>query len=279
MATLLQLALVFLMIYGLVRLGAKGIAGLGGARYRAYRQVANRFGGRYESRGLVDPPTVSFMHQGSLMRVGLAPVISGQPPLPRTRVVARFGRGLPFRMELLPVGRPAPPQPPKGTRLVRTGSEDLDKSYVIQANDPDIARDFLTPAGVRQALEALRRLAPPSGMLVSVNPERMLVQVDRNLGQSAAQLDLAVRAAILLHDSLCNGVSDRVNQGIEIVAAGWTPSEEGPVECKVCGESIVGPHVLCSTCHTPFHKDCWGYVGGCSTFGCTSRTSTAAANP
>ena len=60
-------------------------------------------------------------------RVGLAPVVPGQPANPRTRVVARFRRGIPFRLELAPVSRPAPPQPPKGTRIVKTGDPEFDR--------------------------------------------------------------------------------------------------------------------------------------------------------
>ena len=78
MRQLIALALFLLVMYGFVRLVASGLAGLTGSRFRAYRQLAQRYRGRYENRGLVDPPTVSFTHNGSSVRVGLAPVIAGQ---------------------------------------------------------------------------------------------------------------------------------------------------------------------------------------------------------
>ena len=43
---------------------------------------------------------------------------------------------------------------------------------------------------------------------------------------------------------------------------------EGQISCRVCGEAILGPCVLCSTCETPHHGDCWSYGGGCSVYGC-----------
>ena len=46
----------------------------------------------------------------------------------------------------------------------------------------------------------------PGGMLVSINPERLLVQVDRNLGQSSEALAQAVREALVIHDGLLDGV-------------------------------------------------------------------------
>ena len=60
-------------------------------------------------------------------------------------------------------------------------------------------------------------LVHPGGMLVSINPERLLVQIDRNLGQSTEALALAVSEALVIHDGLQAGVSRRMGEGIEIV--------------------------------------------------------------
>ncbi|MBX6313576.1 MAG: hypothetical protein IRY99_11765 [Isosphaeraceae bacterium] len=274
---MISLGLFVLILYLVVRLGATALASLAGSRHKAYRQLAARYGGRYESRGLVDPPTVSFTHNGSNIRVGLAPTVTGQAATPRTRVVARFGRGLPFRLELIPLGRPAPPQPPKGCRPVKSGHADFDRAYLVQANDPDMAREFLHQFAVRGAIDALRRLAPPAGMLVSINPERLLVQVDRNLGVNITLLDLAVRDALVLHDWLQASVTARLAVGIDIVDVGPAPAEEaGPPICEVCGDPIAGLHVICVVCRTPCHRDCWTFIGGCSIFGCTSKQCTPA---
>jgi hypothetical protein len=274
--TLFLLGLFALLVYGLIRMLASATAAMSGVRYRAYRLLAARYRGRFESRGFTDPPTVSFNHNGSNVRVGLAPQVAGKPQVSRTRVVARFARGLPFRFELAPIDRPAPPQPPKGTRLVRVGDPEFDRSYLIQANDPEIARAFLTQS-VRWSLGNLERLGPPGGMLLSINPERMLVQVDRNLGQSGEALIAAVREALVLHDGLRQSVSARQSEGIAIVAAGPAElADAGPPICKVCGEAIIAPGVLCDTCRTPHHRDCWEFIGACSIYGCNSKKSVSA---
>jgi hypothetical protein len=213
------IGLVVLVFYVLIRSGAKMLGWVTGTRFRAYRLLATKYHGRYENRGMTDPPTVSFHYNGSTVRVGLAPQFPGQPTYPRTRVVARFARGLPFRMELAPIGRPAPAQPPKGTRIVRVGDAEFDRAFVVQANDPEMARDFLT-APVRWALASLLKLGPPGGMLVSINPERMLVQVDRNLGASVESLAVGVREALVVHDGLQTGVAARLGEGVSIVASG-----------------------------------------------------------
>lgn len=273
MKELIVLALFLGVIYLGIRLVSGMLARLTGARYRAYRQLAHRYQGKYENRGLVDPPTVSFRHNGSSVRVGLAPVVPGQSAPPRTRVVARFARGLPFRLELMPLGRPAPTQPPKGTRPVRSGHPEFDRRYIAQANDLEISSELLHPFNVRTAIDSLRNMAPPNGMLLSINPERLLVQVDRNLGNNATLLNYAVRDALVIHDWLQASVASRLSQGIDIVAAGAAGAEEasGPPGCEVCGDPITGLHVVCTTCRTPFHRDCWTFIGGCSTFGCQGK--------
>jgi hypothetical protein len=272
------LALAVLMLYGLLRAVASVVSTVTGARYRAYRQLASFYRGKYEHRGVSEPPTVSFYYNGSSVRVGLAPVVAGQVNPPRTRVVARFAAGLPFRLELHPQGRQVSPQLPKGTREVRTGNPDVDRQYVIQSNDPEVAASLMRTDPVRTALDHLRRLAPPTGMLVSVNPERLLVQVDRNLGASAPLLETAVRHALILHDYVRACVS-AASQGSGVVieyAGPATEVEQGPPICKVCGCSIEEAHVACASCRAPFHRDCWTFIGGCSIFGCQSKQSIPA---
>jgi hypothetical protein len=268
---LLVLAAIIFAVYLAIRLVATAGAWFSGSRFRAYRALAARFQGKYENRGISDPPTVSFTYNGSQVRVGLAPQLPGHARDPRTRVVARFPGGLPFRLELAPTSRPSPTQAPKGTRPVRVGDKEFDRSYVVQSNDPEMAAEFLCPA-VRWSIANLNRLAPPSGFLLSVNPERLLVQVDRDLGLNAEALGYAVNEALFVHNGLRRAVAARLDQGVSIIEVGATKDETvGPPICRVCGEPIVSPEVVCKTCRTPHHRDCWEFVGNCSIYGCNGR--------
>ena len=276
--TWIVFAVFALILYGLIRGGVRFVALVMGGRHTAYRQLAAYYHGRYEPRGLADPPTVSFLHGGATVRVGLAPTIPGQANPPRTRVVIRFAEGIPFRLELTPNSRKLPAQPPKGTRAVRVGDAGFDRSYLVRANDPEMARDFLT-APVRWAVEGLSRLGPTGGMMVSINPERMLVQVDRNLGQSAPLLANVVAEALGIYEGLQAGVTHRLGEGVAIVAAGPPSAADstGPPICKVCGDPIVAPPwVVCATCLTPHHRDCWEFIGACSIFGCQGKVARPA---
>ena len=269
---LLLIGLIALPLYLIVRFGPSWIDWLSGRKFRAYRQLAQRYRGGYENRGLSEPPTVNFSYNSSTVRVGLAPPIPGQPLPPRTRIVIRFAKGLPFRLELAPVARPAPPQPPRGTRPILCGDAEFDRAFIVQANDPEMARNFLQPE-VRRALGLLQRIAPPGGMLISINPERLLVQVDRNLAVQTDALATAVHQALAIHDALITGVAAKLAEGVEVIDNGpVAAAEAGPPLCKVCGQSIEdAPRMTCTKCKAPHHQDCWEFIGGCSIFGCNGK--------
>ena len=276
----LAILVVFVAIYLIVRLVSTA-ASWSGTWHRPYSQLAVIHDGRVESRGHDQPPLVSFQHKGSLVRVGLAPDQPGQiESTPRTRVVARFPAAIPFRMELAPQARPGPLQPPKGTRPVAIDDLEFDRAYAVHANDPEIARDFLTPA-VRAAVNRFHERVHLGGMLVSVSPEWILVQMDRDLGVSADLLAWGVQDSLLLHDALVEAVERRLDQGVAIIEAGSDdPPPRETVVCKVCGDAIGdGLVMVCETCKTPHHRDCWTYVGGCSIYGCQGKNGHATQTP
>ena len=41
--------------------------------------------------------------------------------------------------------------------------------------------------------------------------------------------------------------------------------------CGVCGDPLAGDLVRCDLCDTPHHRECWEYIGGCTTFACEGR--------
>jgi hypothetical protein len=155
---------------------------------------------------------------------------------------------------------------------VKLRDSDFDREFVVQANDIEMTRDFLCPSA-RRAITDLHRAVHPGGMLVSINPERMLVQVDRNMAKTPDALLWVVHQALLLHDDLIAGVSERLKEGVDIVEnPDEEPEEAGPPTCKVCGGPIADQDVItCAACSTPHHRDCWEYVGACSIYGCNGK--------
>ena len=41
--------------------------------------------------------------------------------------------------------------------------------------------------------------------------------------------------------------------------------------CLVCRHSLSGEVIYCGRCHTPHHRACFTYVGGCSLYACAGR--------
>ena len=52
-------------------------------------------------------------------------------------------------------------------------------------------------------------------------------------------------------------------------------SEESAPLCQVCGEAIEDDVIYCTKCATPHHRDCWDWVGHCSTFACGCGRSSS----
>ena len=276
---LIGFGLLVLIAYGAIRLIARGIAWLAGSNYRAFRRLASHYGGRYETRGLSDSPIVSFPDGEDLVRVGLAPASPRLPGVVSTRVVVRFRRGIPFRMELTPRASSWTRMAPKGTQIVPSGDREFDGAFQVQANDPEMARDVLGPAA-RWSIHGLQRLAPPGGVMMAVSPERLLVQLDRNLGDDAEALLAAVEETLAVVQALREGVEKRISEGVTLLEVG------GPVElpeapiCKVCGEPVArDAGVVCDKCGAPHHRDCWEFVGWCSIYGCGGKTNRQPARP
>ncbi|WP_165243869.1 RING finger protein [Paludisphaera soli] len=269
---LIGFALCVLAAYGLIRVLAKFAAWATGSRYRALRRLAGRHGGRYETRGLADSPIVSFPHGEDLVRVGLAPASARRPGVTSTRVVVRFRRGIPFRLDLIPLVSRRPRPQTKGTQPILLGDREFDGAFAVQANDPDMARDFLSPA-TRWSLEGLQRLVPPGGLALAVSPERLLIQLDRDLSDEADSLFAAVSETLTIHQALREGVRKRVSEGVTLIEGDGLPDAvEGPPVCKVCGElADAGAIVVCVKCGAPHHRDCWEFVGWCSIYGCGGK--------
>jgi hypothetical protein len=69
-----------------------------------------------------------------------------------------------------------------------------------------------------------------------------------------------------IEDHEASWVEDDSSAWIEVISEG-----EEDIKCGVCGQSVYFNKVLCSSCDTPHHLDCWEYNGVCSVYGCGSR--------
>ena len=130
---------------------------------------------------------------------------------------------------------------------------------------------LLEPA-VRWAVASLQQLVHPGGMLVSINPERMLVQIDRNLGTNSNRSRRGQASPGAARWPARWGDAANGPGGGHRRRARGLAGRSGPPMCKVCGEPIDESEiVVCASCNTPHHRDCWEYIGACSIYGCNGK--------
>jgi hypothetical protein len=150
------------------------------------------------------------------------------------------------------------------------GVPEFDHDYIISGANHERVKELLT-ADARAVLNRVRARAERGDMYFSLNGHELLLR-RRGFTPDAVDLERFVECARDLYDA----VVDRVGSGIQFVDG---PSVDADAvvmatvvaTCQVCGESIAADPVLCKSCRTPHHHDCWEYYGQCSTYGCRER--------
>jgi hypothetical protein len=145
--------------------------------------------------------------------------------------------------------------------VVKIGSPHFDKYYVIRGNKAERLRQVLhvgVQDSVRQTChafaDAVISVAHDDGLLVKASLHTV----------SFSKLDRLVSLSMILYEQLAYGDSE----GIEIMASHATEGPTASANCQVCGEPLTRDIVYCSSCKTPHHKECWNYIGRCSTYAC-----------
>jgi hypothetical protein len=131
----------------------------------------------------------------------------------------------------------------------------------------DVRLGELVNERVRQNLEMLSRLSPPSGGTVEVGLRDVVL---RRLGglPDDSQVTLFANLAVPIALRLMRACRVR---GVEVLESGAT----GEGTCLVCGHALHEDVVRCAACRAPHHRECWVYIGACATFACGGRESTS----
>lgn len=258
--------LLVLLRWMLTRL--KPVAGHAWLRHAVF-QLAEHYGGDYA----VTFPTVRFRDRSRQVAVTPLSVDAGS----RT---ALFEVTAPwfddqFRVELFAEGWFSRVKRRLGMKDIEVDDPPFDREFVVASNDEPRCRALLNE-DVRQRLQALRR----GDEQFSVSIQGGQFRATCRLGD-AERLIPFVDRLLALHREL-----------IESDNPLMPPEDDGPrpprrlasVEipryiCQVCGERIQQRHVECKGCRTPHHRECWEYLGGCSTYGCFGRSCTGRGRP
>ncbi len=227
----------------------------------AYGQLARRVGGTLHEATWFGRPSVTFHHRSNWVRVDIYST-GGKHPTLYTQV--HMGWPDPgFRCEVYPEGFFHRIGKFLGMEDILVGSTNFDRDYVITGSDPGLLREMLS-AEVQGIIHRLRVMHSHSTIYVAVKNHELLVK-KLGLIRDAATLHSLVKLALDLYDAM----QIPADQGIAFVDGPASDSEiaDDPM-CQICGEAIRSDLVLCRSCQTPHHHDCWQYYGQCSTFGC-----------
>jgi hypothetical protein len=233
-----------------------------------FRELAQRLGGRYLEGSFVDPKEVTFHHSSTWGRIDSYPT-AGNPSALHARVRIAWPSAA-VRCEVFPqtvanrVGRLL------GMVDIEIGQREFDRDFVINGDDSDRIKQLLT-APVRALLQEVRREADAGDMYMAITRDELLLR-RRGAFVSVPAWERFARTAMKLFDELSSGTEP----GIQFLndapaAAEGDAAATLTATCQICGEAIAADPVLCKTCRTPHHHDCWEYYGQCSTFGCRER--------
>ncbi|HEX7899604.1 MAG TPA: hypothetical protein VF950_17680 [Planctomycetota bacterium] len=139
------------------------------------------------------------------------------------------------------------------------GDPVFDRAWVVQGDLADRVFAAESRANSVAAIHALRKYLDPC-----VEVRQGLLRV--SVGQSP-ESELTVRKLLQAAEAVLESVGPRVAEGVL-----WIEVRHDAVSvCQVCGSDDEGRRVVCRSCRTPHHADCWTYAGRCSTYGCGGK--------
>lgn len=237
---------------------------------RAFRAVAQRYGGQCVSAGWFGRPSVRFRYGNTSCFLN---TISAGHNRTFTQLLIQWPDAK-FRVEVVPRWRADQLWRLRGMFEFDTGKAEFDQRYIIRTNDGDMANAWFTE-GVQWQIDRLRSQSEVDDVYLGINRGGLTIKTPGFL-KDMQTLDDYVRYGLELYDQALLTRS----KGIEFVG---TESVQllGAVTCQVCGDEIGHDMVFCVRCRTPHCRECWEYAGQCSTYGCgeTRHTSPIVADP
>ncbi len=225
---------------------------------RVYESVVRRFGGTFQSGGLLRRGIVRFQYGQTWVTVTAG---SRHGNRRSTQVTLQWPDG---RMDWRLASRThdEPLDSERDPQEIPSGDLAFDQRYRVTGRHDDDARRLLSD-GVRWQVNKLSQSPHPSPIRISIRHGRLIVEKLLHI-QRAEELQLFAQQCLDLYDQAMLTRSE----GIEFVGGSEEAVPVGNPICKVCGEPIVHDMVFCRRCCTPHHLDCWQYNGLCSTYGC-----------
>ena len=153
------------------------------------------------------------------------------------------------------------------TKDVKIGDERFDAAWFVTARPESLAHRIFAEDRRQEVIASVRRIARMTKPSIEITRDTLVVKVEKCLTQEEDILALALTATDFVRYLLHLGPEE----GIQWVAA----DNAEPGLCPVCAASLAEGIVHCDKCRTPQHRECWLYVGQCSTYACKGKRFVA----
>jgi hypothetical protein len=233
----------------------------------AARRLAFRLGGTFEDGGLFGEPQVKLTLGGRPAWIEYFRGDLNNFKASWTRVVVGMRGVSPGSLHILQEGFGQSFLKVFGAQDITVGDADFDARYVIRATPESLALRVFRPEQRHQVIASTQRLRRMTDPTIDLDTSTLIVQVREYVGDERDLMELVKTA----EEFLGYVVVPTPPTGIMFVDVQVT----GSGLCLVCGTALREAPVRCESCKTPHHRECWAYMGRCSTYGCRGRRTVA----
>ncbi len=222
--------------------------------------IAQRLHGEIEFDAVV--PHITFSQHGSQFQA----YISQQHGAHSIRVLTYWPQA-DFRMRIFPdQNRTRAWKSFQYLEDLEIGNKSFDEEFVIQGNQKTAIKDLLNHEICHRIQKHMKAAHGRISINVAGNEVEFGGKATRVLGNS--QIVSIINNFADIHRLMLSSFAGADIEGAEMVFI-----ERRKSTCMVCGEQVGanGQGVSCVLCDTRHHRDCWNYIGKCSTYGCHSR--------
>ncbi len=257
------LTFLFLLVAAIFLVGSVTNSYANRSRRRfVYESLARRYAGSRVPGGFLNPMTLQLRYGDT--RASLRETSSSWPYRQTCTELTIAWPDFAFRCEILPrkvvVGFPAD----RYRSEFATGDAAFDDEFVVNGTDEKATRQLVRD-GVRWQIRRISQLFYSNSVCILIQFGQIIVRKPDSLWK-LDDLQLFVERSLELYDQI---MLTRAS-GIEFLDSDEAQTLEDVI-CPVCGETIARQLVFCRRCKTPYHADCWEFVGACSVYGCGER--------
>ncbi len=208
-----------------------------------------------------DLPSINFFRHGSSFQA----FITHQHGVNSIRLLAHWP-DQEFRLRIFPDQRRTKHwKKDRHLEDIVVGNDHFDKAFVVHGNNAKSIKELLSDKICMRIYSHTKRAHGRISIKINGNEFEFGGKATRLLGDS--QVVTIINNLVDIHRLMLKSYS-----GLELVGAELVFVEKRQSTCMVCGDQVGRAQtVTCKDCKTRHHRDCWHYIGKCSTYGCHSR--------